>query len=355
MNQTKNLNYTSTIKKKRYPVIEGKNSIDIELTNRFQREWDKMCARVSFTEWCGKIFYETIGDINDITNFRIKLRAFVPLTIDDPHHTGFDIEESDLAHNILTDFRKKNAILALECKEGFIHSHHGMDTFFSGEDTQELHDSVELYDMYLSLIVNNAGTLCAKVARLINLENLNFNIPNQIGERSIVTLNNLHPKSAFSTVFMYTNDCTFTFEPTPMDDFSNYIKLLIKEKTEKDAIKPVKYFSPLTNINLVKKDKNEQFLSLLLSSGEHNHDITLGLIEIDDWFKLSSFNVTNASALLMDDFEFNFKAFKEELELQISDKILINKCITILKNNKTYLTVNKMCIDAFEKLLKQIK
>ena len=49
-------------------------------------------------------------------------------------------------------------------KMGHIHSHHNMSTFFSGTDTDELHENAVNYLYYLSLIVNFSGKYSAKIA-----------------------------------------------------------------------------------------------------------------------------------------------------------------------------------------------
>lgn len=49
-------------------------------------------------------------------------------------------------------------------KLGHIHSHNTMAVFFSGTDTDELHDNVSNHNFYLSLIVNNFMDMTAKLA-----------------------------------------------------------------------------------------------------------------------------------------------------------------------------------------------
>ena len=51
-----------------------------------------------------------------------------------------------------------------DCKVAHAHSHHNMATFFSGTDLSEIYDNSEFHNYYLSLIVNNRGDMCAKVA-----------------------------------------------------------------------------------------------------------------------------------------------------------------------------------------------
>lgn len=57
---------------------------------------------------------------------------------------------------------------------GHIHSHNNMKTFFSGTDMSELNDNSENHNFYLSLIVNNAMDLTAKVAQRIKLKDISF-------------------------------------------------------------------------------------------------------------------------------------------------------------------------------------
>lgn len=71
--------------------------------------------------------------------------------------TGFDLDED------LIDFRMSNPE-SLKWKMGLIHSHNTMNTFFSGTDMEELNDTSEFHNYYLSLIVNNFMDMTAKVA-----------------------------------------------------------------------------------------------------------------------------------------------------------------------------------------------
>ena len=59
---------------------------------------------------------------------------------------------------------------------GLIHTHHTMDTFFSGTDVQELHDNAANYSYYLSLIVNFKEEYTAKIAKLVQVTGAMFDI-----------------------------------------------------------------------------------------------------------------------------------------------------------------------------------
>ena len=55
----------------------------------------------------------------------------------------------------------------LDCQLGLIHSHAGMQTFFSGTDTATLKEEGRDRNNFVSLIVNNAGTYTAAITRRI--------------------------------------------------------------------------------------------------------------------------------------------------------------------------------------------
>jgi len=64
----------------------------------------------------------------------------------------------------------------MENRYGLIHTHHTMDTFFSGTDIQELHDNAANYSYYLSLIVNIKEKYSAKIAKLVEVKGASFDL-----------------------------------------------------------------------------------------------------------------------------------------------------------------------------------
>lgn len=65
-----------------------------------------------------------------------------------------------------TYFASKNYDIT-KVRQGLIHSHHNMATFFSPEDDDELQLNAPNHNYYLSLIVNNAGAYCAALAQKV--------------------------------------------------------------------------------------------------------------------------------------------------------------------------------------------
>lgn len=109
-------------------------------------------------EWSGPVFYKVIsGDINCPESLVLKAECLFPYNVGTSSYTEYEFgpEIIDLYVN---NPETKNM------KWGNIHTHHTMNTFFSGTDMQELHDNAESHNYYLSLIVNHKTQYCAKVA-----------------------------------------------------------------------------------------------------------------------------------------------------------------------------------------------
>lgn len=78
--------------------------------------------------------------------------------------TEFDFD-NDVADYIMDKVMENPEWMAI--KIGLIHSHHNMGTFFSGTDWAELATNSIKHNFYLSLIVNNAFELIAKLVYIV--------------------------------------------------------------------------------------------------------------------------------------------------------------------------------------------
>ena len=119
-------------------------------------------------EWSGRIFYKIIkGTIKDPKN--LKLEA-VDVYLEDKGSSAYTEYESQ---EDIMDLFEHNPQLE-DCRAGMIHSHNSMGVFFSGTDMKELEDNHDKYEVYLSVIVNNAGEYKAKCAfpgkRIVNVD-----------------------------------------------------------------------------------------------------------------------------------------------------------------------------------------
>lgn len=116
-----------------------------------------LCSVISTVEWSGCLFYSIDGSIKDPKNMVITLKDILPLDKGSSGFTSYEIDNRYVEY--LMDDEER-----LEWHVGHIHSHHNMAVFFSGTDTEELHENSENHNLYLSLIVNNRLDFKAKLA-----------------------------------------------------------------------------------------------------------------------------------------------------------------------------------------------
>ena len=117
------------------------------------------CQKVWSTEWSGTLFFTHEGSFenNDLV---IRCVDIYIMDIGTQAYTEFDMNPDVIAY--MTEHSE-----LLDCQLGLIHSHAGMQTFFSGTDTATLKEEGRDRNNFVSLIVNNAGTYTAAITRRI--------------------------------------------------------------------------------------------------------------------------------------------------------------------------------------------
>lgn len=122
--------------------------------------------KVENIEWCGILFYSIVsGTITDPDNLILKAEKIFLGDIGVGTYTEMSTDET-----IIDFYDKYPEALTVPWKQGYTHTHHSMDTFFSGTDMQELHDNAGSHNYYLSLIVNHKSKFCAKIAIVAEAE-----------------------------------------------------------------------------------------------------------------------------------------------------------------------------------------
>lgn len=117
---------------------------------------------VKSDEWSCVLVYQIVqGTVEDPENFVLRVKDIILMDIGNSTFTEYEFTPSDSY-----SFKRYTEALENGYKLGHIHSHHGMNCFFSGTDTAELHDNAPNHNFYLSLIVNfkNINDWCAAVA-----------------------------------------------------------------------------------------------------------------------------------------------------------------------------------------------
>lgn len=152
----------SSSKKQSEQSLVVDNKPKVILTERFIKAVNYMLSTISFTEWSGFLYYKFTGSIKDVSNMQFTLVDFLPLDIGNPTYTEFDTSKF---RNEIADMYANNRDL-IYCKVGLIHSHNSMQTFFSVTDDSQLKEGITKgqFDLFLSVIVNNARDMVAKVA-----------------------------------------------------------------------------------------------------------------------------------------------------------------------------------------------
>lgn len=117
------------------------------------------CQKVWNTEWSGTLFFTHEGSFenNDLV---IRCVDIYIMDIGTQAYTEFDMNPDVIAYMC------ENPEL-LDCQMGLIHSHAGMQTFFSNTDTATLKEEGMDRNNFVSLIVNNAGTYTAAITRRV--------------------------------------------------------------------------------------------------------------------------------------------------------------------------------------------
>lgn len=131
--------------------------IPLTMTKKFKKLITYFCQNINKVEWSGILFYEVKGSIRNPKKLKIICHDVHLMDKGSAAYTEFTTDPS------IVGYMMKNPNL-LKMKQGLIHSHNTMDTFFSGEDNDELQLTAGDHNFYLSLIVNNFGDACAKIA-----------------------------------------------------------------------------------------------------------------------------------------------------------------------------------------------
>ena len=117
-----------------------------------------LCALSPDNEWSGVLFYSFEGDFD--SGLTLTCKDILLLDRGGAVATEFDASNPNIARHMML-----NGLI--NCCIGLIHSHHTMQTFFSGTDINTLLKEGEGCNNFLSLIVNNAGIYNANITRKI--------------------------------------------------------------------------------------------------------------------------------------------------------------------------------------------
>lgn len=170
MSSAVNNTYKAPVK---LPVWNMNTKGTLYLTQALMDEIEYLHRRVGSIEWCGPLIYEKLeGDLSAPSTLKIRAHHVFPMDIGSPGYTAATLSAEDM----IELYEWFPGLSDGTMKQGLIHTHHTMSTFFSGTDMDELQDNTPNHNYYLSLIVNFSGEWCAKVAFVASLQQRNNNI-----------------------------------------------------------------------------------------------------------------------------------------------------------------------------------
>lgn len=136
-----------------------RSSYKIIITKELEKKIRFVCSKVSKVEWSGVLFYTHEGEFDD-GSLVITAQDMIVLDIGNGASTEFKCSNPDvITYMVDNDL--------LDCDNALIHSHNDMATFFSSQDQAMLVQEGTDRNVFVSLIVNNAGTYTAGITRKI--------------------------------------------------------------------------------------------------------------------------------------------------------------------------------------------
>lgn len=133
------------------------SSYKMIITKELERKIRFICSKVSQVEWSGVLYYTHTGNFED-GSLTIIAKDLIVLDIGNGSSTNFNYDNPDICTYMIDNN-------LLDCDSGLIHSHCTFDTFFSGTDQNTLLQEGTDRNIFVSLIVNNAGTYTAGITR----------------------------------------------------------------------------------------------------------------------------------------------------------------------------------------------
>lgn len=260
-------------------IISENTTIDIIYGSRFNTIKNLFCSAIYNVEWSGVLFYKILN--NTKNNITLELIDIQLMNVGTSSYTEYNMDErvSELSMKYLFN---DNTI-----QIGNIHSHHNMDTFFSGTDMDELIDNSYNHLLYLSVIVNNKGNIIAKAVekQQINIQYKALDVKQFTGIKS-----NFNETDIKYNLHIYDTKIKFNLDTCSdnllsIDKYINDIiieKRKEKEKKQKNIIFNFQEILPINkkqNINTRKTaktynitKKNSLFNDLLVATNITNNN-----------------------------------------------------------------------------------
>ena len=241
--------------------LSGLPNVDVRLSLGVQKKIDYLHKIYKSVEWSGFIYYRIVGDNHILSeNLELEVVDFFPMSVDSSAYTEFKAAQLEASNSV--DFQN---LEFSGLRKGVIHTHHNMNTFFSGTDLDEIYDNTAFFstvlgdesrpiDFYLSMITNIANNTIARVIKSATIKQeittkVNKSITKRtstIGSPFYESLNNVEEEeqlvpettTTINTVEYYYRDCNVVVDRDTtipegfIERFVNELAFMNKKSTQ---------------------------------------------------------------------------------------------------------------------------
>lgn len=243
----------------------SKTSIPLTMEDSVFNDFKSLAALTGSLEWSGVIFYKLKGNpFEDAPeNCNIHITHFILMDIGSSGYTEFEFDSD------VVKFMVKNKLKGFPY--GLVHSHHNMQTYFSGGDIDELADSAKNHKFYLSLIVNNKMEMCARLASQVEISIEGYSIkPCNLDVSVSYTKKEISKKVIYWDCYIQKS---FVISPALEKRWNAIKEKKEEERKAKTIYNPSQY--PLPNYANSQPSKNKilssDFVITAVKSGENSH------------------------------------------------------------------------------------
>lgn len=260
-------------------------------------------------EWSGICVYKSLTPQYSILESDLEVVYIAPRDLGSAAFTSSEGIGKEAMLDILENFDMT------ECRTGYIHSHHTMDTFFSGTDMHELNEmAINHFDFFLSVIVNVKNKHNAKIAiKCEQVINSHYKINGQLVTET--------KKETGIKIF----DLKVKIKPVDINLwklFKQQLTILQQETVAKEAAKTTILYNKQANLytkatkQLPLQKDNNSFLSFIDYSSELEDNL-----EFNNDFEEDAYILFEAVENKEDTTENLFKEFVEFNPIPINQKI----------------------------------
>jgi hypothetical protein len=236
------------------PRLEFSNKPKLIMTANLVKQIKKLHNRVGSKEWSGELITRETGSIADLPNWTITAEEIFLVDVGSSGYTSYEVDKGSFkAPDIVELYNQFPGLLTGELKNQHIHTHHNMDSFFSGTDWENLEDRASVSNYFIMLIVNMRGKYIAKVAFKAIVETPAIDVTKDISffndadEYPGYRLPSNQPAQKVETLVVMDLDVTYEqVEEEPEDWFDERFSM-VKKNAEEEARKVTTY--PQTNYN----------------------------------------------------------------------------------------------------------